>query len=79
MSKTVSTSVVGSVGMCSWKVGGLGAHTGLLLVQSNILSAPVPVQFQLAGQGKLSRIPPRPLENRYYQVPSGIFACYLGM
>ena len=49
MSKILFTSLVGSSGMCPWKVGGLGAHTGLFLVQSNILSAPVPVQLQFAG------------------------------
>ena len=63
MSKVLSTSVVGCSGMCPWKVGGFGAHTGLLLVQSNILSASVRVQLQLAGQGKLSRIPPKHPEN----------------
>ena len=77
MRKILSTSVVSSSGMCPWKVGGLGAHTGLLLVRSNILSARVPVQLQLAGQGELSRIPPRPLENCWYKVPSGWDFCLL--
>ena len=60
MSKILSTSVVGFAGMYQWKVGDLGAHTSFLLVQRNILSAPVPVQLQLVGQGKPSRIPTRP-------------------
>ena len=42
--------------MESWKSQ---AHTSFLLrSQSNILLAPVPVQLQLVGQGKLLRIPP---------------------
>ena len=59
----LSTSVLDYAKMCLWKVGGLAAHTGVFLVQSNTPSTLMPVQLQLVGQVKLLRIPPRFLEN----------------
>ena len=67
--------VVGFAGMCPWKVGDLGVHTSFLLVQSNILSAPVPVQLT----GRTLKDSTKASENCWNKVPSGIFTCYLGM
>ena len=61
----LSTSLLDYAKMCPWKVGGLAAHTGVFLAQSNIPSILMPVhdQLQLVGQVKLLGIPARLLEN----------------
>ena len=45
--------------MCPWKVGGLAAHTGVFLVQSDTPSTLMTVQLQLVGLVIPLGIPPR--------------------
>ena len=78
MSKIQPIRLVGCSEICSWKAEGLVAHTSPSS-KSSTSSAPAPVQLQLFGQVKLAKIQPRALENCWYHVLLGSFACYLGM